>query len=248
MRKRREERLAGPCNSNSKLFVGADPNQLRIIIKNLPASGRQIDPNLRHDSCRTDSDLTAGAGARIGGRTGGPARRDPPGCTGCRVAQGLALRPRPVRGEPVGPSARTRTGRPESAVNRGTFSLPLTGVAAPTVWSISKNTEGDCSKGRPSLSFAMAWFACWIRRRSEYGDIRIGCSRGQQSPAPRAYSWRSDALRESLVARRAPADGLLDLAPRTTTHEIPATFASSWFWCWTERPRRVSIPTAPPGG
>ena len=81
-RKRREKRLAGPRNSNSKLFVCVDPNQLRIIIQNPPASGRAIDPNLRHDACRTDSDLTAGVGARIGVRTGGPARRDTPGCSG----------------------------------------------------------------------------------------------------------------------------------------------------------------------
>ena len=89
-RKRREKRLAGPRNSNSKLFVRADSNQLRILIQNPPASGRPIDPNLRHDACPTDSDLMAGAGGRIGGRPGGPARRDPPACSGCAASLRLA--------------------------------------------------------------------------------------------------------------------------------------------------------------
>ena len=175
----------------------------------------------------------------------------------CRGTECLIVLP---KGSPAGPdqSGASRSGRPPDGDRSSGIGRESRDLLAPLEWirdsgrlvnldrEIKK--EGDCCKGQPSLSCAMFCFACWIRRRSEYGDIHIGCSRGQRSPAPRAHSWRSDPLRESLDVRGAPVDGLLDPTSRTTTHEALATIASSWFWCWTERPRRVSIPTAPPGG
>ena len=83
-RKRREKRLAGPRNSNSKLFVCADPNQLQD--HHTESAGKRTSDLVRIYAMmlgmEQSSDLTAGAGARIGVRTGGPARRDTPGCSG----------------------------------------------------------------------------------------------------------------------------------------------------------------------
>jgi hypothetical protein len=94
------------------------------------------------------------------------------------------------KGSPSGldRSGASRSGRPSdgersTGIGRESRSLlaPLDGIRDFGRLVNLEKKEGDCCKEQPSLGCAMFWLVSHIRSRSEFGDIRIGCSRGAET-------------------------------------------------------------------